>query len=307
MDVRVLLTGWFSFEDAEVTAGDLLARDTVAGWLHEAGIAHDVAVASTFRQPGELDLRAASPSSYSHLLFACGPAAGAPVEDLFNRFARCRRIAVGVSVVDRSASVPADEVLPRDITTGAAAVPGLPDLGLAVTTRGTPVVAVIRSHPQPEYGDRHRLRDAHAAVDRLLLNAGVAPVNVDTWLHPGRPEVCSTPGQVESVLSRVDAVVTTRLHGLVLALKVGVPALAVDPVAGGGKVSRQAAALGWPAAVRVDAMDERAMREKLTWCLTAAARAQAALRAADGRRRLGLVREELLRLLSPPVARPQSG
>lgn len=37
------------------------------------------------------------------------------------------------------------------------------------------------------------------------------------------------------------------MHGLALALKAGVPALGVDPVAGGGKVSRQAEALGWPA------------------------------------------------------------
>lgn len=298
--MRVLLTGWFSFEDAEVTAGDLLARDTVTGWLREAGIPHDVAVASTFRQAGEADLRAVRPSAYSHLLFVCGPAAGAPVEELFSRFAGCERIAVGVSVVDKTVSVPADEVLPRDITMGTTGH-GVPDLGLAAPAGETPVVAVVRSHPQPEYGDRHRLGDADAAVDRLLLTAGVAPVNVDTWLHPGRPEVCSTPAQVESVLGRVDAVVTTRLHGLVLALKVGVPALAVDAVTGGGKVSQQAEALGWPAVVHVDAMDDQAMREKLAWCLTGAAREEAARRAADGRRRIGGIRDELLRLLVPPA------
>ena len=39
---------------------------------------------------------------------------------------------------------------------------------------------------------------------------------------------------------------TTRLHGLVLALKNGVPAVAIDTVAGGAKVARQADALGWP-------------------------------------------------------------
>jgi polysaccharide pyruvyl transferase WcaK-like protein len=43
-----------------------------------------------------------------------------------------------------------------------------------------------------------------------------------------------------------DVVVTTRLHGLVLALKQGVPVLAVDPVAGGARVATQAAAWGWP-------------------------------------------------------------
>jgi Polysaccharide pyruvyl transferase len=48
------------------------------------------------------------------------------------------------------------------------------------------------------------------------------------------------------VIARADVVVTTRLHGLVLALTQGMPVLAVDPVAGGAKVATQAAAWGWP-------------------------------------------------------------
>lgn len=44
---------------------------------------------------------------------------------------------------------------------------------------------------------------------------------------------------------RMDAVVTTRLHGMVFALK-NVPALAVDPIRGGAKILRQAEAIGWP-------------------------------------------------------------
>lgn len=305
--MRVLVTGWFSFEDSEVTAGDLLARDTVVGWLREAGIAHETAVTSTFRQPGELDLATARPSRYSHLLFVCGPIAGAPVEELFARFAACRCVAVGVSVTDRTVGVPADWILARDTTMDGAGdsgghdavstAPQLPDLSLASPTRQTPVVAVIRAHPQPEYGDRHRLGYAHAAIDRLLVYADAAPVSVDTWLHPDLPEICSTPAQIESVLSRMDAVVTTRLHGLVLSLKTGVPALAVDPVAGGGKVSQQAAALDWPAVVRVDEMDDGELRDKFAWCLSAGARREAVMRAEDGRRRLGRVRDELVALL----------
>jgi Polysaccharide pyruvyl transferase len=38
------------------------------------------------------------------------------------------------------------------------------------------------------------------------------------------------------IVGRLDFVVTMRLHGLVLALKHGVPALAVDPVADGAAV-----------------------------------------------------------------------
>jgi polysaccharide pyruvyl transferase WcaK-like protein len=49
-------------------------------------------------------------------------------------------------------------------------------------------------------------------------------------------------------------VVTTRLHGLVLALRHGVPALAVDPVAGADKVSAQAHAWQWPALVAAESV-----------------------------------------------------
>ncbi len=44
----------------------------------------------------------------------------------------------------------------------------------------------------------------------------------------------------------MDIVVTTRLHGMVLALKNGVPAIAVDPIVGGAKITQQARAINWP-------------------------------------------------------------
>lgn len=43
-------------------------------------------------------------------------------------------------------------------------------------------------------------------------------------------QLCSTPDALAELMTRLDIVVTTRLHGLVLALRVGVPALAIDPV-----------------------------------------------------------------------------
>jgi hypothetical protein len=69
-------------------------------------------------------------------------------------------------------------------------------------------------------------------------------------------------------VSRLDAVITTRLHGLVLALHAGLPALAVDPVAGGGKVTAQARAWGWPAIVAAEqAADRRLLGRHWDWCL----------------------------------------
>ncbi|CAD5922420.1 hypothetical protein ACWGH7_24050 [Streptomyces cyaneofuscatus] len=72
---RVLVTGWFSFLDGEVTAGDALARRAVSAALHRLGIAHATAWSPAFA-PGELTLEAALPSAYEQLLFVCGPVHG---------------------------------------------------------------------------------------------------------------------------------------------------------------------------------------------------------------------------------------
>src|SRR5699024_616497 len=57
------------------------------------------------------------------------------------------------------------------------------------------------------------------------------------------------PAQLDSLLGRLDAVVSTRLHGLVLSLRARIPVVAVDPVLGGGKVTAQARAAHWPALI----------------------------------------------------------
>jgi hypothetical protein len=44
-------------------------------------------------------------------------------------------------------------------------------------------------------------------------------------------------------------------------------------------------------------LDDQAMRDKLAWCLSAPAREQAARCAANGRRRLDKVHDDLIRLL----------
>ncbi len=60
-----------------------------------------------------------------------------------------------------------------------------------------------------------------------------------------------------------------RMHGLVLALKHGVPALAVDPVAGGAKVTAQSRALRWRAVLTpgpAGALDAAALDRWHGWC-----------------------------------------
>ena len=286
--MRVLVTGWFGTEDGEITAGDALAADTVRGWLAEAGVPHDMAMAAGFRRDGELAPAAVNPAAYTHVLWVCGPTASSRVAETLEPLAHCTRIAVGTSTEEG----PFDLVLARDGMTAPASP--RPDLSLGAPDTRMPVVAVVLAHAQPEYGARQAHEAAEALVRAVIADADVAPVVVDTRLDAEDALACSTAAQLQSLLARADAAVTTRLHGLVLALRAGVPAVALDPIAGGAKVVAQAAALAWPAARTVDATDVADLSGLLAWSLGAEAREQAHAATARGRVGLAAVREELL-------------
>jgi hypothetical protein len=294
---RTLVTGWFSFVHGEATAGDLLARDTLCDWLADEGVAYDVAMSPVLGGPSLDDIDA---SRYTHLLFVCGPAAGWQVEDLLSRFPHCVKVAVGVSVV---ASTPPgfDAIISRDGPAG-----DRPDLSLGADLPDLPPrVAVLRVHRQKEYPDgRHDA--AHQTIDEVLRGRDVAVIEFDTRVDP-RDLVARRTVDVEAVLAGVDAVVTTRMHGLVLALRHGVPAVAVDPVPGGAKVRRQADVLHWPAVLTVDELSVETLGRHLDWALGADARRTARMCALRGRQALADVRSELLAHVLPDGGRREVG
>jgi glycosyltransferase involved in cell wall biosynthesis/SAM-dependent methyltransferase len=73
----------------------------------------------------------------------------------------------------------------------------------------------------------------------------------------------------------MDVVITTRLHGMVLALKNGVPVIAIDPEPGGAKIMRQAETIGWPFAYAADAVNDQLLQQAFEYCLTDVARSEA--------------------------------
>jgi hypothetical protein len=233
--------------------------------LRRAGLAYDVAWSPGFR-PGALHLEDVRPERYSHLVFVCGPLHGTQIEELHRRFAHCVRIAVGTSVVD--ADSPAvtgfHHVLARD----APATEPLQDLSArapALPTR--PVVGVILTRGQYEYGPQRRHGEVAEKVTRWLEGKDCARLELDTRLDIRDWHLSATPAQLQSVLARLDLVVTDRLHGMVLALRAGVPALAIDPVEGGAKVTAQARACGWPALVGAERLSVRRLDHWWHWCL----------------------------------------
>src|SRR5688572_13938709 len=98
--MRVLIAGWFSFDDMGATAGDLIARDVVYQWLSEVNIQADIADSAKFPYKGGIDWRSADTQRYTDLLFVCGPFGnGWPVTELLDRFSHCRLIGVNLSLL----------------------------------------------------------------------------------------------------------------------------------------------------------------------------------------------------------------
>lgn len=263
---RTLVTGWFGLRHGEATAGDVLALRHVQARLELAGVPYDTAWSPRSR-PGTLRLQDANPQRYSRLVFVCGPVHGEQIAALHQRFEHCFRVAVGVSTVD-----PADPALSgfhrvlgrdgpgtlRERVDLAASAPGDPPV---------PVVGVLLTGGKREDGDGRRPGDVGEAVTSWLAAKDCARLELDTRLDAGDWRRPATSAQYLSLVERLDVVVTDRLHGLVLALRSSVPAVAVDPVAGGANVAAQARVCRWPAVLRAEETSRRTLDTWWSWCL----------------------------------------
>ncbi|MEO5580855.1 MAG: hypothetical protein ABIR58_09350 [Gemmatimonadaceae bacterium] len=75
-----------------------------------------------------------------------------------------------------------------------------------------------------------------------------------------------TAAEIDPLIAKMDVVVTARLDGLVLALKNGVPAVAIDWAGGGGKIIRQARVLGWPVVLTFDTKTNKTLAQAFDYC-----------------------------------------
>ena len=267
--MKTLVAGWFSFEQMGASAGDLIARDLACSWLEEAGHAYDVALAAPFE--GGVNWRIVDPAAYSHVVFVCGPFGnGEPIKEFLPRFTGCCLVGLNLSMLDPlDVWNPFDLLLERDSSATAR-----PDITILGHQSLVPVVGLVLIDLQPEYGEKDLRKVANNAFERLIASREMALVRIDTRLDENRTGL-RTPAEVESLIARMDVVLTTRLHGLVLALKNGVPAIAIDSVAGGHKVSRQAEVLEWPYIFHAEALDDEALRQAFDHCLTEKAQQEA--------------------------------
>jgi hypothetical protein len=292
--MNALVVGWFSYESSDATAGDLLACDVVCDWLRGAGHSCDAAFARAFDRGVSLD--AVSPDDYAVIVFVCGPFMRNHWEAAF--FAQfAGRPIVGVNL---SLPVPLsewnlfDQLIERDSDRRVN-----PDLTYASPFSPVPVVGLCLVEP---YGEA-RVDVADEAIHALCRSRDMAIVPIDTRLDVNQTGL-RTAAEVESLLARMDAVITTRLHGTVLALKHGVPPLVVDPEPGGGRIHRQAVRAGWPVVFTVDDLDAGALEKGLAYCLSHDARDLARQCADRARPAIAPLKDEFLGGLSTLKATP---
>jgi Polysaccharide pyruvyl transferase len=263
---RTLVVGWFSFELMGTTAGDAIAKDIACSWLRKHGITPQVAVTSPVA-PDEIRTDDVVPKDYRVLIFVCGPIGdGPPLNTFLNRFPHALKFALNVSLLqDRAEWNPFVSIVERD-----SAVRTNPDITFAADELHTPVVALIYVGPQKEYPtQKHDL--AEAAFAQVLKGRDVASISIDTRLDVNSGGL-STPSQIESLIAKMDAVLTTRLHGAAIALRRGVPAVVIDSIPGGTKLWRQMKCIGWPLVFHTGDLDVRKVASALDFALTPAAR-----------------------------------
>jgi hypothetical protein len=292
---KTLVAGWFSFKGSGATAGDLMARDLVCQWLKEANHPYEIALAQPFA--GGVDWRLVNPQDYAQLIFVCGPFGNGPsIKQLLRRFEGCQLIGVDLSMLE-SLDVwnPFDLLFERDSSAASR-----PDITFLSSERQVPVVGVILVAPQTEYKGEGKHQFVNDAIHQLIASRQVSAVPIDTRLDTNSTGL-RTPSEVESLIARMDLVLTTRLHGLVLALKNGIPALAIDPIAGGAKIKRQAETVGWPIIYTPESLTAEGLQKAFDYCLTEEARTKARECSARARRMVEQLRQEFISKLSQDV------
>ena len=267
--MKTLVVGWFSFEGCNVTAGDVMARDLACDWLEQAGCKYDVALVPPF--VGGVDWRLVDPTSYLQVVFVCGPFPLIKLTaDFLDYFSGCRLIGLDLSMIEPLNNWnPFDVLIERDSSAGSH-----PDITFLSRQAKVPVVGIILVHPQDEYGDKGKHQVANEAINRLIASRKMVAVPIDTGLDPNTTNLRNA-AEVESLIARMDVVVTTRLHGIVLALKNGVPVVAIDAIAGGAKVVRQVETIGWSIVFPIDSLSDELLEKAFDYCLTEDARAKA--------------------------------
>ena len=290
----MFIAGWFSFEQMGTTAGDLIACDLVSEWLKAYHISHDISLIHQFSNRKSVRWEDADASNYTHVIFVCGPFGnGWPLTDFLEKFSNCKLVGINISLLESLDTWnPFFLLLERDSSRSSN-----PDITFLGPPPKIPVAGLILAHKQKEYGDRALHEKADDLIRQFIDGKEVSIVPIDTALEHNSYGL-RTPGEVESLIAKMDLVITTRLHGTVLSLKNGVPVIPIDPINGGAKITRQVQTIGWPVLLPTETLSTEKIEQAFQYCLTPEAKTKAISCASDAAKSLDQSMKELLENLT---------
>ena len=257
---RVVLN-WYGTIPENGTLGDLLSVEAVATYLVAQG--HDVLHTTDFEFliPGarRVALEQVQEFEYDAAVFVCGPIMKnhKNIRHVFEQFRDKPFAGIGVSLFDHNHwnfFDPFDYVIARqrgDVT-GAADVAILAPDRIGQVPPANQIGVCLRG-AQGEYGaDLCRWRE----TNERILGSALAAVDgdqarileIDTHLFKSGMR----PDEIENAFASCSAILTTRFHGAMIALRLGRPFIAIDQIQGGAKVWPLLSRLDWPHVYRVD-------------------------------------------------------
>ncbi len=269
---RIALAWWESVRSGWGTVGDFYAIGNVRRRLMQQGADVDVLWDLAWPEEGveTVSRQEAASRRYDTVAFVCGPLVQREeFQQLMDVFRDTRKVAVGVSVIagNEQATALFDAVHARD--RGRVAT-----FDLALDPRGfspPPAAPADPSGPvgltlvsdQGEYGvggtQAAAVADAFAA---LGLAHGCALVPIATQ----RPLTASALRGFSSEILGTRLILTNRLHGALMAILHGRPAIVIDQVVGGGKVTAVLERIAYPFLFPVDDLDAGRLEAAFVEC-----------------------------------------
>jgi len=246
---KALIVGAFSSVDKACTLGDVETVQVLESWLIEKNIEYDIFDEINFFKKNKIKFEYINPKAYDILFYICGPFGMGSFDPLNIKkdFKHCKKIGVNISVSrDDITSYDGhiDYIIARDSKTIKN-----PDLVFNIKNTKVPVIGVFLVHPNgPKELRCHE--NIQKQVWNFFYKTKYARIDLDTLIttrkHENKTRVYSSD-ILNSLICKCDVIISTRLHGIVYALKNKIPVLAIDPIIGGGKVQKQAESINWPA------------------------------------------------------------
>jgi hypothetical protein len=186
--------------------------------------------------------------SIRQLAFVCGPLLDrSPLRDFLYVHRRARKLALGVSILPNNEAITSrfDAIVARDGISdstfdfaAAEIVPPAPWQANAIRSAGLSLRG-----PQKEYGPNRvgQSEKSEALLRGLAARLSLQVVEIDTRILPE-----NDTATIAADFMRSDIVLTTRMHGALLALALGKPVIAIDQIPGTAKVTAVLRKIGWP-------------------------------------------------------------